>query len=92
MWTCKFGSVAVEMARISVADPETSERGGARNMKYKPSRVAAIFFGPIFYRPGGGLAPLAPPPGSATVYHYNVLFRGVRGCGEGMTCGMNGWD
>ena len=28
----------------TVADPETSERGGPRNMKYKPPRLAAIFF------------------------------------------------
>ena len=50
----------------TVADPETSEGGGSRNMQYKPPRVAAIFFWPIFYRPGGGHGPLGPPPGSAT--------------------------
>ena len=45
-----------------VADPETPEGGGPRNMKYKPPCAAAIFFWPIFYRPGGGaMAPLAPP-------------------------------
>ena len=44
------------------------EGGGARNMKYKPPRMAAIFFGSIFTGWGGGMAPLAPPPrGSATV-------------------------
>ena len=42
----------------SVADPETSEGGGARNMKYKLPHVAAIFFLAYF-------GPLAPPPGSA---------------------------
>ena len=50
-------------SRSTAADPETSERGGARNMKYKPPRVVAIFFWPIFYRPGGGGAwPPCPPP------------------------------
>ena len=44
---------------MSGADPETSE-GGPRNMKYKPPCAAAIFFWPIFYRPGGGGH--APPP------------------------------
>ena len=44
----------------SVADPETSERGGgARNMKYKPP---AIFFMTNFYRPDGGHSPIVPPP------------------------------
>ena len=41
----------------SVADPEISERGGARNMKYKPPHVAAILFWPIFHR-RGALDPL----------------------------------
>ena len=39
--------------------------GGPRNMKYKPLHSAAIFFWPIFTGQGGGMAPLAPPPGSA---------------------------
>ena len=47
----------------TVADPETSEGGGPRNMKYKAPRTAAIFFWPIFYRPGGGGPwPPWPPP------------------------------
>ena len=37
-------------------------RGGPRIMKYKPPRAAAIFFLPIFYRPGRGHGTLAPPP------------------------------
>ena len=41
------------MSGYTVADPETSE-GGPRNMTYKPPHAAAIFFWPIFYRPGGG--------------------------------------
>ena len=46
-----------------VADPETSERGGARNMKYKPPHAAAIYFMTIFYRQrGAAMAPLPPPP------------------------------
>ena len=45
----------------SVADPETSERGGPRNMKYKPLHAAAILFWPIFTGQGGAMAPLAPP-------------------------------
>ena len=37
---------------MSVADPETSERGGgARNMKYKPAYPRSIFLA-YFYRPG----------------------------------------
>ena len=36
-----------------VADPETSERGRPRNMKYKPLRAAAIFFG-LFSQARGG--------------------------------------
>ena len=43
----------------AVADPETSERGGPRNMKYKLRRAAAIFFG-LFLQARGGMAPLAP--------------------------------
>ena len=47
---------------ISVADPETSERGGPRNMKYKPPCGGSHLFLAYFYRPGGGgMAPLPPP-------------------------------
>ena len=39
------------------------ERGEwARNMKYKPPCMTAIFFMTIFYRRGGGMALLLPPP------------------------------
>ena len=47
-----------------VADPETSEMGeggGARNMKYKSLRMAAIFFITVFLQARGVMAPLAPP-------------------------------
>ena len=37
--------------------------GGARNMKYRPTRSATIFFITIFYRPGGAWLPCPPPPG-----------------------------
>ena len=36
---------------ITVADPEFSGGGGARNMKYKPPCSAAIFFYDYFFRP-----------------------------------------
>ena len=36
------------------------EGGGARNMKYKPQRVAAIYLELFFTGRGGGMAPLAP--------------------------------
>ena len=54
---------------LSVADPETSARGGVglRNMKYKPLRSVAMFFMIRFYKPGGGgHVPLGPLPGSVT--------------------------
>ena len=38
------------------------QRGGAKNMKYKPPRLAAIFYDYFFKgRGGGGHGPLAPP-------------------------------
>ena len=47
---------------VSVAYPETSERGGARNMKYKPPGTAAIFFYLFFTGRGGGWhGPLGSP-------------------------------
>ena len=52
----------------TVADPETSERGGARNMKYKMLCWVAIFFD-LFLQAkggGGGYGPLGRPPRSAT--------------------------
>ena len=38
-----FSSNYLSPATVTVADPETSERGGPRNMKYKPPSAAAIF-------------------------------------------------
>ena len=54
------------LAVVSVAETETLERG-PRNMKYKPLRLAAIFFMTIFYRPGGDYGPLEPPP---RIHHW----------------------
>ena len=39
--------------------------GGPRNMKYKPPRMVAIFFG-LFFTGQGGAWPPCPPPGSTT--------------------------
>ena len=44
-------------ARVPVVDPETLGRGGARNMKYKPPHLAAIFFG-LFLIGRGSHGPL----------------------------------
>ena len=57
---------------MAVADPETSERGGPRNIKYKPPRIAAIFFLTYFYRPGGGAWPPWPPPDPLLHGPYNL--------------------
>ena len=57
----------ITRALTPVADPETSERGGPRNMKYKPPHTAAISFG-LFLQARGGDGPLGPP-GSATDSH-----------------------
>ena len=52
----------------TVADPETSERGGkkggtgVRNMKYKPPRSVDIFLWLFLQVGGGGIVPLPPPP------------------------------
>ena len=49
--------------KYAVADPETSERGGPRNMKYKTPCVEVIFFFGLFLQAGGGgHGPLGPPP------------------------------
>ena len=56
---------------MAVADPETSERGGPRNVKYKPPRVAAIFLA-YFLQARGGMAPL-PSPGSATGWGLQIV-------------------
>ena len=34
----------------TVADPENSERGGPRNMKYKPLRLVAIFLAHLIHQ------------------------------------------
>ena len=60
---------------VSVAYPETSERGGARNMKYKPPGTAAIFFYLFFTGRGGVAWPPWLPPGSATVYDVSTNYR-----------------
>ena len=71
-------STTIEPVRLlhqshhSAADPETSERGGARNVKYIPWRVVAIFFMTNFYRPGGSMAPLSPPPPLSATSPLNV--------------------
>ena len=47
----------------AVADPETSERGGPRNVKYKAPCLTTIFFMTIFTGRGGGAwAPCTHPP------------------------------
>ena len=57
---------------ITVADPETSEGGGgAKDMKYKPPRAAAIFLA-YFLQARGGMAPLPPPPGSAVLPYIRL--------------------
>ena len=50
---------------VVMAASDTGGGGGARNMKYKGPPVAAIFFMTSFNRDRGGMAPMAPPPGSA---------------------------
>ena len=47
---------------VSVADPETSEGGGARNMKYKPPRTTATFLAYFLQAGGEGAWPPCPPP------------------------------
>ena len=57
----------------TVADPETSERRAARNMKHKPLRLVAISFMNIFYRPGGGDGPLGSP--LDPLLQYVILYK-----------------
>ena len=49
----------------SVADP-AAWKGGVRNMKSMRPPLAAIFFMTSFYKAGGDMAHLPPPPESAT--------------------------
>ena len=50
------------MYRKAVSDPGLSGGGGggARNMRYKATRMAAIFFSLVLTGTGGGMAPLPP--------------------------------
>ena len=59
--TCSY-TYAQKPLHTSVADPETYERGGGRNMNYKSLRLATIYFMTTFDRSGGGHGPLGPPP------------------------------
>ena len=61
----------------SVTDPEASERGRGKNMKYELQHLAAIFFMTNFYWPGGTIAtcPLLDPATAAVVCnHLRNLF------------------
>ena len=55
-------SIGVMLNRYTSSGSRNFGEGGPTNMKYKPPRMVAIFFWPIFTGRGGGHGPLAPPP------------------------------
>ena len=64
-----------ETNEITASDPAAGW-GGPRNMKSMRPPLVAIFFMTSFYRTagGGGMAPLAPPPESATEIALQLRF------------------
>ena len=77
-------AVDMKHALFTASDPGWSERGWARNMKYKAPRMVAIFFMTSFNRDRGGDhdPPCPPPPRSAAV--FALVSRPMKGFKFGM--------